>query len=319
MIGATLVLADGTVARTGGHVIKNVAGYDLAKLVHGAYGTLAVIAEVVLRLHPLPARDGDAGAAVPASRRPRSTPPGCSAARTNPRRWSGCPTPGAMLVRLEGTEAALPERIERLRELLGSPRRGGRTGTATRGTSTPGSPAGRSTTPCCGSGCAPPGSPVCSPGCDTRGDHRGARHRRRHRRAARRPGRRRRGPRRRARRGRDLRAAQPPGRARRAGVGSAPVRARRAPRRQAGARPRRPPRTGPARPLADRRSLVTTTPAGSAETNLPQTGPERLRRPPPARSASCSTTACTAASASRPARPTSCGARRWTPRAAGST
>ena len=54
VIGATLVLADGTVARTGGHVIKNVAGYDLAKLVHGAYGTLAVIAEVVLRLHPLP-------------------------------------------------------------------------------------------------------------------------------------------------------------------------------------------------------------------------------------------------------------------------
>ena len=54
VIGATLVLADGTVARSGGHVIKNVAGYDLTKLVHGAYGTLAVVAEVVLRLHPLP-------------------------------------------------------------------------------------------------------------------------------------------------------------------------------------------------------------------------------------------------------------------------
>src|SRR5690349_6550651 len=54
VIGVTLVLADGTVARSGGHVIKNVAGYDLAKLLHGAYGTLAVLAEVVLRLHPLP-------------------------------------------------------------------------------------------------------------------------------------------------------------------------------------------------------------------------------------------------------------------------
>ncbi|MGZ8750141.1 MAG: FAD-binding oxidoreductase, partial [Pseudonocardia sp.] len=54
VIGTTLVLADGTVARSGGHVIKNVAGYDLAKLVHGSYGTLAVVAEVVLRLHPLP-------------------------------------------------------------------------------------------------------------------------------------------------------------------------------------------------------------------------------------------------------------------------
>ena len=41
VIGVTLVLADGTVARSGGHVIKNVAGYDLAKLMHGSYGTLA--------------------------------------------------------------------------------------------------------------------------------------------------------------------------------------------------------------------------------------------------------------------------------------
>lgn len=55
VIGATLLLADGTLARTGGHVIKNVAGYDLAKLVHGSLGTLAVITEVVLRLQPLPA------------------------------------------------------------------------------------------------------------------------------------------------------------------------------------------------------------------------------------------------------------------------
>ena len=54
MIGVTLVLTDGTVAHAGGHVIKNVAGYDLAKLVYGSQGSLALIAEVVLRLHPLP-------------------------------------------------------------------------------------------------------------------------------------------------------------------------------------------------------------------------------------------------------------------------
>ena len=56
VIGATVVLADGTVAHTGGHVIKNVAGFDLAKLLHGAYGTLAVAAELVLRVHPVPTR-----------------------------------------------------------------------------------------------------------------------------------------------------------------------------------------------------------------------------------------------------------------------
>lgn len=55
VIGVTVVLADGTIAHSGGHVIKNVAGYDLAKLFHGSLGTLGVVAEVVLRLHPAPA------------------------------------------------------------------------------------------------------------------------------------------------------------------------------------------------------------------------------------------------------------------------
>src|SRR5207302_1002100 len=44
------------VAQDGGKVIKNVAGYDLGKLFAGAYGTLGLIAEVTVRLHPRPAR-----------------------------------------------------------------------------------------------------------------------------------------------------------------------------------------------------------------------------------------------------------------------
>ncbi|MBC3189547.1 FAD-binding oxidoreductase [Pseudonocardia sp. C8] len=54
VIGVTVVLADGTVARSGGHVIKNVAGYDLTKLFSGSFGTLGVLSEIVLRLHPRP-------------------------------------------------------------------------------------------------------------------------------------------------------------------------------------------------------------------------------------------------------------------------
>jgi glycolate oxidase FAD binding subunit len=55
IIGITVVLADGTVAHAGGKVVKNVAGYDLAKLFCGSLGTLGMIAEVIFRLHPRPA------------------------------------------------------------------------------------------------------------------------------------------------------------------------------------------------------------------------------------------------------------------------
>jgi glycolate oxidase FAD binding subunit len=54
LIGITVVLADGTVAKSGGKVVKNVAGYDLGKLFTGSFGTLGVIAECTFRLHPLP-------------------------------------------------------------------------------------------------------------------------------------------------------------------------------------------------------------------------------------------------------------------------
>jgi glycolate oxidase FAD binding subunit len=53
IVGITVVLSDGTVAKAGGKVIKNVAGYDLAKLFAGSYGTLGLIASVSVRLHPL--------------------------------------------------------------------------------------------------------------------------------------------------------------------------------------------------------------------------------------------------------------------------
>jgi glycolate oxidase FAD binding subunit len=54
IIGATLALPDGTLASSGGKVVKNVAGYDLSKLATGALGTLGVITRAVFRVHPLP-------------------------------------------------------------------------------------------------------------------------------------------------------------------------------------------------------------------------------------------------------------------------
>ncbi|HYV22249.1 MAG TPA: FAD-binding oxidoreductase [Candidatus Bathyarchaeia archaeon] len=54
LIGTRTALADGTVARAGGLVVKNVAGYDLNKLLVGSLGTLGVIVEATLKVLPLP-------------------------------------------------------------------------------------------------------------------------------------------------------------------------------------------------------------------------------------------------------------------------
>ncbi len=56
IIGIEVIRADGTRARGGGRVVKNVAGFDLPKLMVGSLGTLAFIASATFRLHPLPER-----------------------------------------------------------------------------------------------------------------------------------------------------------------------------------------------------------------------------------------------------------------------
>jgi glycolate oxidase FAD binding subunit len=54
VLGLTVALSDGSLAKSGSKVIKNVAGYDLAKLFAGAFGTLGLILSISVRLHPLP-------------------------------------------------------------------------------------------------------------------------------------------------------------------------------------------------------------------------------------------------------------------------
>ena len=54
VLGVTFVRADGELVKAGGRVVKNVAGYDLMKLFTGSFGTLGVMAQVTLRLYPLP-------------------------------------------------------------------------------------------------------------------------------------------------------------------------------------------------------------------------------------------------------------------------
>jgi glycolate oxidase FAD binding subunit len=55
VLGMKIATTDGKVIKTGGRVVKNVAGYDIAKLMIGSYGTLGVIVEASFKLFPLPA------------------------------------------------------------------------------------------------------------------------------------------------------------------------------------------------------------------------------------------------------------------------
>lgn len=54
LLGSTIVLADGTIARAGGMVVKNVAGYDMSRLYVGSFGTLGVLTQANLKTIPLP-------------------------------------------------------------------------------------------------------------------------------------------------------------------------------------------------------------------------------------------------------------------------
>lgn len=122
VLGTTMVRADGVVAHAGGKVVKNVAGYDLAKLLGGAYGTLGLITELVVRLHPIP----------PCSRWMRCTRPieqaaaaalalaGSQLAPTavEVRRDAGSDD-ATVLVLLEGTERGVGDRATEAARLLG--------------------------------------------------------------------------------------------------------------------------------------------------------------------------------------------------------
>jgi glycolate oxidase FAD binding subunit len=122
IIGVTIVRPDGVVARAGGKVVKNVAGYDLGKLVTGSYGTLGLIAECAFRLHPAPA-------ATAVARRPVDGPaevgallPAVLGAQLAPAALElDAPAGGGLelAVLLSGVPEGVAERVATARALLG--------------------------------------------------------------------------------------------------------------------------------------------------------------------------------------------------------
>ncbi|MFT6606938.1 MAG: glycolate oxidase FAD binding subunit [Halocynthiibacter sp.] len=113
LLGARFVDGQGSVIKNGGRVMKNVTGYDLARLMSGAHGTLGVLSEVSLKVLPMPEvsvtlrADGlDAGRAIEA----------LSGALGSPYDVSGAAhiVGGALMLRLEGFEASVAYRAKEL-------------------------------------------------------------------------------------------------------------------------------------------------------------------------------------------------------------
>ena len=115
VLGVTLVLADGTIANAGGKVVKNVAGYDLGKLVCGSRGTLALIARVSLRLHPIPVASGTV---VAETDDPASV---VDALMRSPLQPSAVDVlhPGRVAVLFEGGQAGVDDQLRRALDLVG--------------------------------------------------------------------------------------------------------------------------------------------------------------------------------------------------------
>jgi glycolate oxidase FAD binding subunit len=126
VLGARVMLADGTVARSGGQLVKNVTGFDLQRLYTGSHGTLCVLLEVALRLFPAPEHEALVMAGAPdaetvvrlaaAVRGTQARPLALFAAASHPLDQR---SPFSLFVALGGKAEALAREVQLVREVLG--------------------------------------------------------------------------------------------------------------------------------------------------------------------------------------------------------
>lgn len=123
VIGCHFINGHGEIIKAGGTVIKNVTGFDIPKLMCGAFGTLGVLTEVTLRVLPrakrsatLVLRDRSPGDGLSALLVAAQTPADATALAYLPAWAAGRGSRGEALIRIEGTPAAIEEKIGLLRK-----------------------------------------------------------------------------------------------------------------------------------------------------------------------------------------------------------
>jgi glycolate oxidase FAD binding subunit len=137
LIGIRLALTDGRLIKAGGNVVKNVAGYDVGRLISGSHGSLAAIVSVTFKLSPLPAATGTLVAtfdradtlvaAVSAITSSQLEPaaievqigPAKAGPHVQPRVGAGFSRPYSLLLKFESTPKALDTYLQRARALMG--------------------------------------------------------------------------------------------------------------------------------------------------------------------------------------------------------
>jgi glycolate oxidase FAD binding subunit len=121
IIGITVALPDGSLAKSGGKVVKNVAGYDLSKLYTGALGTLGVIVQAIFRLHPLPRESRS----LSFSGTPEALNQLLLAVQSSKLTFTGLqlraePRSAHLDVRFDGTAAGIQAQVDQIMKIAGS-------------------------------------------------------------------------------------------------------------------------------------------------------------------------------------------------------
>jgi glycolate oxidase FAD binding subunit len=118
IIGVDIVRADGVRAKGGGIVVKNVAGYDLPRLMVGSFGCLAVIASATFKLYPASAASATVVASLPSHAAAGAAVAQLNRSQITPTAVDIATPPSRLLIRFESTAASVEQQCARAADIV---------------------------------------------------------------------------------------------------------------------------------------------------------------------------------------------------------